>query len=663
VKILKLSLKNFKGCRSFILEPQGNNCSVYGDNATYKTTLFDAFIWLLFDKDSQNRKDFEIKTLDENGQVLHGLNHEVEGVFEIGGKKLTLRKVFREKWTKKRRSAERTFTGHTTDHFIDGVPVKKKEYTDRVSEIADENIFKLLTNPTYFNTQLHWQERRKILLEVCGDVSDMEVIAADKALSKLPDILQGRSLDDHRKVIAAKRAKINKELERIPVRIDEVQRSLPDIAGIDLDETKQKISSLKDIVKQRQLQISRIESGGEIAEKTRALREVEGQLLEIKYQYQTRYEDQIQEKQKQLSKAREQFYELQGDIKSLERSLQSNKEASQRYQQQMDKLRQEWHKVNSQEFIFEQDDICPTCGQPLLPVKLAEARDKAQAAFNREKAQRLESITAEGKELKAKVGELVAENADIEKQLKDARAKLADMDSKTGDLSREIVSLRQYADKYADDPVYIQKLQQKQELEAAIAALKSGRQDEIAKIREEIVHLEQQIMQAESVLADIERFKLGEKRIQELKDQERNLAKEYEKLEEELYLTEQFIRTKVNLLEEKINSRFKYARFKLFDVQINGGVVECCETLYNGVPYSSGLNNAARINVGLDIINTLSEHYGFEAPIFVDNREAVTRLIETRAQVISLIVSEPDKKMRVEYETPYQKQDYVKEAV
>ena len=75
-----------------------------------------------------------------------------------------------------------------------------------------------------------------------------------------------------------------------------------------------------------------------------------------------------------------------------------------------------------------------------------------------------------------------------------------------------------------------------------------------------------------------------------------------------------------------------------------------CETTYNGVPYSGGLNNAARINTGLDIINTLSEHYGFVAPIFVDNREAVTQLIETKAQVISLVVSKPDKVLRVEYE-------------
>lgn len=73
-----------------------------------------------------------------------------------------------------------------------------------------------------------------------------------------------------------------------------------------------------------------------------------------------------------------------------------------------------------------------------------------------------------------------------------------------------------------------------------------------------------------------------------------------------------------------------------------------CETLYEGVPYGSGLNNAAKINVGLDIINTLSEHYGILAPIFVDNAEAVTKFINVDAQLISLVVSEKDKQLRVE---------------
>ncbi|NLL89347.1 MAG: hypothetical protein GX228_10610, partial [Firmicutes bacterium] len=155
------------------------------------------------------------------------------------------------------------------------------------------------------------------------------------------------------------------------------------------------------------------------------------------------------------------------------------------------------------------------------------------------------------------------------------------------------------------------------------------------------------IQALEQAKARFEARESGLKRIEELKAEERKLAAEYEELERQLYLTEEFIRTKVRLLEEKINSKFKLARFKLFNTLVNGGIEECCETTFQGIPYSN-LNNGARLNIGLDIINTLAEHYGFEAPIFVDNAEAVTQLIPTTGQQIRLIVSAQDKKLRIE---------------
>ncbi len=283
MKLITLKLQNFKGIRNFTLDAQGRDISVFGDNATGKTTLADAFMWLLFDKDSANRKDFEIKTLGPDGKPEHGLDHSVEAVLELeDGSHLALKKVFKEKWTKKRGSAKAEFTGHTVDHFIDVVPVQKKEYDARIADIIDEETFKLLTNPKYFNEHLHWQKRRQILLEVCGDVSDAEVIASDKALARLPEILGDRSLEDHRKVIAARRAEINKELDRIPVRIDEAARALPDLAGLDRAVLEKKLKELQEQKQAKEKEKIRLESGGEIAEKRKALAELDAGLQELK---------------------------------------------------------------------------------------------------------------------------------------------------------------------------------------------------------------------------------------------------------------------------------------------------------------------------------------------------------------------------------------------
>ena len=648
MKLLRLTLINFMGIKNFNLDTQGGNVSIYGDNGAGKTTLFSAFTWLLFDKDSQNKKDFDIKTLDATGNVMHGIEHEVEATLEIDGRPLVLRKVYKEDWTKKRGSAERTFTGHTTDHFVHGVPMKKTEYTAKIAEIANEDIFKLLTSPTFFNTQLSWQDRRKVLLQVCGDISDTDVIASDKTLAKLPEILSGRKLDDHRKVIAERRRAINDELERIPIRIDEIGRGLPDISGMQADKLPNDIAKLRGLAKEKEQQILLIQNGGQKAEKVKMLRILEGELLRLQNEHQEKLNGLAGEKREDLRLIREAIMDNKGDISGHARSIQGYERDISGFATKLEQLRQSWFAENNREFSFNQDETCPTCGQDLPYVKLQTAREKALARFNKEKADKLESINAEGQRLKPMKAEMEAGLAHTQQKLEKATADLVTLENKEAALRVEIDAIFQGAQLVHSAPKYVKRLKDKEALEEEIRDLDAGNQEAAAVLQQEINAVNNDIVALESTVAQVEHHKQGSLRIEQLKKQEKDLAKEFEQLENELYLTEQFIRTKVSLLEEKINSKFKMARFKLFDVQVNGGMVECCETLYNGVPYSSGLNNAARINVGLDIINNLAEHYEFSAPIFIDNAEAVTDLIETRGQQIRLIVSAKDKQLRVE---------------
>ncbi len=648
MKILKLTLRNFKGIRDFTLDSRGDNVSVSGDNATGKTTLFDAFLWLLFGKDSQNKKDFDIKTLDATGKPFSGLDHEVEGVFEVNGRQLTLKKSYKEKWTQKRGSVTREFSGHTTDHFVDGVPVPEKDYIAQIAKIAQEDIFKLLTNPGYFNEKLKWTDRRKILLEVCGDLSDEDVIASDESLSGLPAILQGRKLEDHKKVIGARRAEINKELEKIPVRIDEATKALPDISGVDINEITGKITVLKTRLQAKNQEVARIQGGGEIAEKTKALREVESRLLDIKNKHREAVDGKSNKKRLELSKARDEAGNIDRTIKDKQRTVKGNENLIAETAAKITKLRENWFEVDGQKFEFAQESTCPTCGQSLPEERLTEAREKALADFNRNKAEKLEEINKTGKGYKDTAEKLKAENATLENAIAGEKERLVVAEQKVADLKTEIETMTNAAGDVTENPEYIQANKEIEQIKNSIADLKTGAEGQTVSVKAEIGLIEGEIAGLEKTLAQVDQFKKGQDRIKALGEQQKTLAAEYEKLEKELYLAEQFVRSKVALLEGKINGRFKMARFKLFEVQVNGGVVECCETIYGGVPYSSGLNNAARINVGLDIINTLSGHYGFVAPVFIDNAEAVTQLIETRGQLISLVVSEQDKKLRVE---------------
>ena len=649
MKILKLTLQNFKGIRHFILDTQGKDTNIYGDNGTGKTTLADAFMWLLFGKDSQNKTDFEIKTLGPDGEPEHGLEHMVEAVLELeDGSQFALKKIYREVWQKKRGSATAEFTGHTTNHFVDGVPVQKKEYDARIAEIADENIFRLLTDPRYFNEVLHWQKRRELLLEVCGDVSDAEVIASKTDLSKLSEILGNRTIEQHRKVIQARRTEINKELEKIPVRIDEVKRGLPNIDDITNEkELPNDIARLREELKAKQEELAQARAGGQVAENTKDLRTIEAQIMDLRNKHRQVLDEKVAGKRTELSFIQSEITRTKYDINAKSDAIRNYEAEINSLDAKMDKLRSDWREENAKVFEFEQSETCPTCGQTLPQEQLQEARDKALAQFNKVKAEKLEAINADGKRLKELKVSTENNLRIVTESLNTAKGYLSDMEQKEAALKAEIDGIMQGAEPVESTPEYYQLYAKQRDLQDEIRKLEADNSIAVAKIQKEIDELSDAIRALEQAQARIETRKNSLKRIDDLKAEERKLAAEFEDLEQQLYLTEEFIRAKVQMLEDKINSKFRMARFKLFDVQVNGALAECCETTFNGVTYSN-LNNGARLNIGLDIINTLADHYGFTPPVWLDNAESVTDILPTKGQQIRLIVSAADKKLRIE---------------
>jgi DNA repair exonuclease SbcCD ATPase subunit len=658
ITLKSLVLKNFKGVTEFELTADGRNMKVLGENATGKTTLKDSFIWVLFDKDSQNNAKFQIKTLRPDGEVIHGKEHSVEATFNQDGNLFTLRKVYAEKWTKKRGSAESKFTGHTTDYYIDEVPVKKKEYEEKVNSIVSEGLFKLLTSPTFFNEQMAWQDRRKTLLEIVGDLSDEDVIASNKSLEKLPEILKGRTIENHRKVIASRRAEINKELDRIPVRIDEAERSVPDLEGINSDQLSTEIEGLNKSIDVKQTQISDIRNGKAIGDKKMEIQKIEMDIMDIKRNHDGSAKDKVYQLKAKIQEEGSNIHILESKIDNLNGRKESNISRAKEFKADREQLLAEYKNINAQSFSHTDECTCPSCGQDLPEEQVSEAREKAEAAFNQNKSQQLEKNKSKGLAIREKLDELKANNDKHDEEITKLTDQIKEKKDLLAKLNDQLIEAELAVVDITDNPEYISKLEEKKVKEEEIKSIQGSVEDSVQKVQLEIVELKQKRDQAQQQLSRFESAKQIELRIQELSDQERLLAKEFEKLEQELYLTEEFIRSKVNLLEEKINSKFKFARFKLFEQQINDGLKETCQTMYEGVPYSD-LNNAAKINIGLDIINTLSDHYGISAPVWIDNAEAVTKLINIDSQLICLVVSESDKNLNVVYENELSREEAI----
>ena len=624
MKLLKLNLQNFKGIRNSEFDFGGINATIYGDNATGKTTVFDSLCWLLFGKDSLDRADFEIKTL-ENGEPIHKVNHEVEAEFlNDDGNSFTLRRVYREKYSSPR-GGDTKLTGHTTDYFVNDVPVKEKEYKQYINDVIAEDVFKLITNPLYFNEQYSWQNRRKLLLEISGDIKDEEVINSRSELTRLAELLNGRTVDEQRKIVAAKKTAINKELDMIPVRIDEALRNKADIAASESKLTTD-IETLNKSIDELESQKATIINGFSSTEKRSKIDEIGRQLKARQSEVLSIYNNEKQRKRGEYEALLTQLKIIESEHdRYTDRAYDLAKDIE-RESKRIETLQAEFDTFNAQEFNKE---TCPTCGQPLPEDKQAEL----EAAFNSEKAAKLEewqALIERAKKLKANYEE------QREVLLVKADGLTKEIEDKNKVYETKFKEYESYLEpNIEDDPDY-------KELKAELFLLELDEGEEaddkeVARLDEEISSVKEKRAALET---ELNKYKLNadiQKRVIELENQQQKLAAEKNLLDETSFLIDEFVKAKVDMLEESINSHFEYARFKMFNVLVNGNVEECCETTYKGVPYRS-MNNAARMNVGLDIINALTKFYNVTAPVFIDNAEAVTDFIKCNSQTIKLVV-------------------------
>lgn len=640
MKLTKLELLNFKGLKAFTINFNGD-VIIRGDNATGKTTVFDSVCWLLFGKDSLDRADFEIKTLDR-GEPVHKVNHEVTGTFTLDeGGTVELKRVYREKYSSPR-GGEVTMTGHTTDYFVDGVPKKEKEYKEIVNSLVDENIFKLITNPLYFNETYSWQNRRKLLLEMCGDISDEDVIAEYSELKALTDILSGHSVDDHRKVVAAKKTAINKELDMIPVRIDEALRGKPTIdtpRDVLIQEISLATTTLETLEEDKALLVN----GHAVVDTRAELKDVQRRLMARESELQMEYKKQSALKSNEYDMVVSELNNLSSKVESTKHRLDTSNRDIQRIESVIDELMHQRQQVNEDAFVMDIDEACPTCGQKLPAEQIQAAREKAETKFNLRKSKQLEELNQSIELKQQDIENIKKRDAGLEPvETLEALIKAKELVKQT--ITDEIGQLT--APVLDDDSIYADLKAEEFMLQMKLDESNTDHSEEIADIDKRIATTKEHRFNLETELNKYEEAKRIDARVAELESQQAELAAEKSKLDEASYLMEEFIKSKVNMLEDVINSRFKLARFKMFNVMINGNIEECCETTYKGVPYRS-MNNAARINVGLDIINALTSYFKVNAPVFIDNAEAVTDFVPVNSQTIKLIVDESEPQLVV----------------
>lgn len=640
MRLRSIHYQNFMGLRDFTLQLDGGSATIRATNAAGKTTLFSGLTFLLTGKDAAGRAEFDIKTLGPDGEPLHNLEHSVEATFEIGDELLTLKRAFVEVWTKRRGSSSSEFTGHETRFWIDGVPCgTKREYEDRVAEIAPPSLFRLLTDPDAFHA-LHWKEKRALLLDVCGDVQDEDVIAEHPDLEDLPSILGKRSIDEHRKVVDARRKEINRELQTIPVRIDETTQARPDAPSEDratLTKTLERLRGERSNLEEQRAQASATTA---VAEKQAELREVEEARRQVERRVKAKAEESADQAQRDAREAAAKVDEQEAAVKAIERDRLAAAGEIERLEKRITDLRGEWVRVNERAFEHEHDDTCPACGQSLPADQVEAAHAKARERFNAAKSADLTAIQDEGKQLRAKVDKLEADEARLSEQLEAAEDEAQTLREQAA-IMRDLAKDR--ADAIPDpaaDPEHQKITARIEQLQSEIDELRAGTRDATTEIDARIAGVDTEISQVQAQLAALEQAERADQRVQELAAREKELAGEFEDLDRQLHLLDSFTRAKAAMLTDRINSHFTITQFRLHEEQINGGLTDTCLATVNGVPYGTGLNRAARINSGLDVIRALQAHHQLYPPVWIDECESVVETLPLDCQVIKLVVDE-----------------------
>ena len=638
VAIKSISIENFKGCRQETYEFNGKNCSVYGANATGKTTIVDAFWWLLFNKDSSGNEKFSVRPLDANGQQIDNVEIKVSAVLLINGAEREFTKVQKQKWVKRRGTDVTELQGNENLYEVDGYPKTEKDFKESVSDIVIEEVFKMVTNPSFFPS-LKWKEQRDVLMRFVSEVSDYDLASGnDRFTELLSELQKAPSVDDARAKYQKALTEWKNKQKEIPVRIDEAEKQRVDIDVAELELQKRTIEEKISETKSKCEGVSKQFDG--IGAINDAIIDLKAEQAMLKTSLQA---EAIQKKRaidEKISAEKAILYDINKEISTVNREISETTQAIESASAKKVALGRDWKSVKAEVFD-ESTTICPTCKRELPEADRKELLEK----FEKSKAERLAKIEENGFLAKERLELAQKSLSELSEKSKELHAKKEASEKKISELAKQYEEIVEpdvtQTEEYKALERKIAEKETEKENYGSSRDLENALRAEEAALQSELVEVEKKIALS---------FKNTEidDRVAELKAEQKDVAQKVADQEKMLFLLEEFIRYKMDYVSESINNKFEGVSFLLFQNQINGGLKETCECTVNGVPYGS-LNNGHRIIAGLQIIKALQQLYGVNMPIFIDNAEAISEgnMPEMECQMVALYVSD-DKELRFE---------------
>jgi len=640
VKLVSMQIENFKGIK-FLEAEFGTETKVSGANGTGKTSLYEAYMWCLFEKRADG-STIDVQPVDEHGNVIHHIETAVEVALRVNGDDLVVKRVLYEDWVKPRGMQEEVLKGRKNKLFWNGSPVQAGEFCTRLDEICKrEDWYMLSTIKAFMGMKM---EDRRAKLQSIAKIQTDEEIAADYP-HVLEALKKGKPVSDLLKQVKADIAKIKTELADIPVRLSQLDTLRVDYDFEELDKEAEKLKA-KIAAANDTLSATVSEADIDRAASLKAeLESINNDLADIEREVDQARQKRLSEYDEKISKCNAAIAGYRASIQEIDDRIERNQKLLEQKKQQFEQKKTEWMAENAKQYVDTVADVCPTCKRPLPADEVFAARETAIQEFNKRHNELLDSLLADAERINKDIKEL---EASIQKD-KDERGKL---DQKrrseesiltSADTAKKNVPSRELT--LSAKVEYQNLLTRKGDINVKIRTASAPTASDTAK-EEKKKSIINQRTQDQAALEEIHK-KLGQrdtnanidKKKGEIEDSKKEMSQRLAELENIEFEIGEFKKRKITIVEDAVSSFFKIVRWKMYAPNIsNDGEKELCDAIVDSKPYGEQ-NLAMQMNGGVDIINGISEALGVRLPLFIDQKESVTSLIETNTQLITLEVS------------------------
>ena len=654
IELKRIKLESYKKYSSKTVELY-KKTKISGRNKAGKSTLMDAYFDTLTGKLADGTLPNEVRKKENEVEVDNPVVREI--TLSVDGQEMVIRKE-----TKKGKNS------NTTSYEIDGFSFKsnKTKFKEFLKEnIADPDTLLMCSNARAFINEIlkSTADARKTLSDISGfDEKQIEGYA------DIQNITKGHPVEE---VLRTLRGNLRKQDKAVSNKKAVINNAEEELSKISSESVADKESLLKDkaIIDEKE---------AKIADLSKAYETTQSELESLKKKrndFERASGEQLGKKHSEiLNIISDRKIKLQADQNDLRtaRTILSNMESDDDFKNKITDLQAQYKAVFSSawngstlkaietEEFNEEEAVCPTCGQKLLPeqveklkVTFEENKQKRiteqleeKAKFEQDKKLTLEEITKRGNEAVKHRKQCSEDRAKLEADISEIEKRIATLTEEIQAKEKELKEIPTKVDLSANTE-YQQILADIQKKEAELAGLNN-----YSKERQEIANkkleLAKKIAEIETTEKLIKKQKADKQQsIASMKEELKILGQQSADIQGQIDKVMNFSILKNKLLAEKINPYFKHFRFKFLDYTSDNEPIETCRMICNGIDYMNGLNHSDQILCNIDLVAGLQELNGLKLPIWVDDVESVNeeRLPELEQQVIYLEVSKEELKV------------------